>query len=119
MKYQNIGIFFNAYNHCDLKKQRELLSDTIEFFHDKGGLSTSKNEIIGSIEKNICGKVTRTLTKESIEVYPIKDYGAVQIGYHKFFNNQEPNQKSIPVKFIVIWKKENEQWLMTKIVSLH
>jgi len=102
-----------------LEKQSDLLSDNIEFFHDIGGLSNSKDEIIGSIKKNICGKVTRTLINGSIEVYPIKDYGAVEIGYHKFFNNQEPNQKSIPSKFIAIWKKENKKWQMTKIVSLH
>jgi len=113
------SIYFNAYNNCNLQKQKEILSNDIEFFHDKGGLSNSKEEIINSIKKNICGKVTRTLLDDSIEVYPIKDYGAVQIGYHKFFNNEEPNQKSIPVKFIIIWRKQNKSWKMTKIVSLH
>ncbi|MHC9090099.1 nuclear transport factor 2 family protein [Tenacibaculum sp. IMCC1] len=113
------SIFFNAYNTCDMKTQAGILSDDIEFFHDKGGLSTSKNEIIAATKKNICGKVTRTLIKDSIEVYPINKYGAVQIGYHKFFNNREPNAKSIPSKFIAIWKKEHEKWLMTKIISLH
>jgi len=113
------SIFFNAYNTCDLKTQKTILNDDIEFFHDKGGLSTSKKEILEGIKKNICGKVTRTLIKGSIEVYPIKDYGAVQIGYHKFFNNKEPNEKSIPVKFITIWKKQDTTWKMTRIISLH
>ena len=113
------SIYFNAYNTCNLKKQEELLSDDIEFLHDKGGVSTSKEEILSDIEKKICGKVTRTLIKGSIEVYPIHDYGAVQIGYHKFYNNQEPTLKSIPAKFIIIWKKENNNWKMKRIVSLH
>lgn len=113
------SIYFNAYNVCDIKTQENILSNDIEFFHDKGGLSTSKDEILEGIKKNICGKVKRTLIKGSVEVYPIKDYGAVQIAYHKFFNNREPNQKSVPVKFMIIWKKENLAWKMTKIVSLH
>ena len=113
------SIYFNAYNSCDMKTQAAIYDTDLEFFHDKGGLSTSKEEILQSIEKNICGKVTRTLVKGSIEVYPIKNYGAIEIGYHKFYNNQEPNAKSIPSKFIVVWKKQNTTWKITKVISLH
>ena len=111
--------FFDAYNNCDMEMQRTIYADSIEFFHDKTGLSTDKKGILESTEKNICGKVTRTLVEGSLEVYPINHYGAVQIGYHKFFNNQEPDQKSIPSKFIIIWKKEAEDWRIAKVVSLH
>ena len=111
--------YFDAYNTCDMKKQASLYSEDLEFFHDKGGLSTSKQEILASIERNICGKVTRTLIEGSIEVYPIKDYGAIEIGYHKFYNNQEPNAKSKPSKFIMVWKNEDEKWLISKVISLH
>lgn len=111
--------YFDAYNDCDMEKQASLYSEDLEFFHDKGGLSTSKQEILTSIEQNICGKVTRTLIENSIEVYPIKDYGAIEIGYHKFYNNQEPNAKSKPSKFIMVWKKEGEKWKISKVISLH
>jgi len=111
--------FFKAYNTCDMETQAELISEDIEFFHDKGGLATSKTQIIESLKNNICGKVTRTLIKGTIEVYPIAGYGAVQMGTHKFFNNQEPNAKSIPSKFITIWKNDNGNWTMTRIVSTH
>ncbi|MBA6155475.1 nuclear transport factor 2 family protein [Tenacibaculum sp. S7007] len=113
------SIYFTAYNTCDMKTQADIFHEDIEFFHDKGGLTTSKKELLESLEKNICGKVTRTLIKGSIEVYPIKNYGAVEIGYHKFYNNREPEAKSTPSKFIAIWKQENNQWKMTKVISLH
>ncbi len=111
--------YFDGYNTCDIKKQTSLFSEDLEFFHDKGGLSTSKQEVLTAIEKNICGKVTRTLVEGSIEVYPIKDYGAIEIGYHKFYNNQEPNAKSKASKFIMVWKNEDEKWFITKVISLH
>lgn len=111
--------FFDAYNTCDLETQAELISEDIEFFHDEGGLATSKSQIMESMKNNICGKVTRTLIDGSVEVYPIKGYGAVQMGTHKFFNNQEPNAKSIPSKFITIWKNDNGNWKMTRIISTH
>jgi hypothetical protein len=71
-----------------MDKQSAIYGDSLEFYHDKGGLMTS-NKGFWCDEKNICGKVTRELVKGSIEVYPIKDYGAVEIGLHKH-NNQEP-----------------------------
>ncbi len=113
------SIFFNAYNTCDLATQADIYSNDIEFFHDKGGLMTSKPDIIDGTKRNICGKVTRNLIKESVEVYPIKNYGAVQIGFHKFYNNQEPEVKSTPVKFIIIWHNEKGKWKIKKVVSLH
>lgn len=111
--------FFDAYNNCDLKKQEALYADDIEFFHDKGGLMTSKAEILDGTKKHICGKVTRQLIAGSLEVYPIKNYGAVEIGFHRFFNNQEPEAESKPSKFIIMWKNDNGNWCITKVVSLH
>lgn len=112
-------VFFDAYNNCDLEKQASIYSDNIEFFHDKGGLMTSKSEIIEGTERNICGKVTRELIDGTVEVYSINNYGAVQIGFHKFYNNQEPNAESIPSKFIAMWHKDNGKWRMSKVISLH
>lgn len=111
--------YFDAYNSCDMEKQKSFYSENLEFFHDKGGLSTSKQDVLAAIKENICGKVTRTLLEGSIEVYPIKDYGAIEIGYHKFYNNQEPNANSKASKFILVWKNESEKWLITKVISLH
>ena len=113
------SIYFNAYNTYDMETQTAIYDENLEFFHDKGGLSNSKADVLTAIENNICGKVTRTLIKGSVEVYPIHDYGAVQIGYHKFFNNKEPNAKSIPSKFIIIWKNNENTWKITKVISLH
>ena len=111
--------FFDAYNSCDLDKQASIYSDDIEFYHDKGGLMTLKKDIIEGTERNICGKVTRELINGSVEVYPINNYGAVQIGFHKFHNNQEPEAESVPSKFIIMWYNDNGHWKISKVVSLH
>ena len=111
--------YFTAYNSCDMETQADLLSEDLEFYHDQGGLSTSKAEILESIQANICGKVTRELVEGSVEVHRIKDFGAVEIGLHKFHNNQEPDAVSKPSRFITLWKQENGTWRMHRIVSLH
>ena len=113
------SIFFHAYNTCDLDKQASMYGETIEFYHDRGGLTTSKEEIMKSIKNNICGKVTRELIKGSIEVYPIKGFGAVEMGLHRFHNKQEPGAPSEPGKFIIIWKQTGDKWQISRVVSLH
>ncbi|MBV9987530.1 MAG: nuclear transport factor 2 family protein [Chitinophagaceae bacterium] len=113
------SIFFGAYNHCDLETQAYYYSDSIEFYHDKGGLTTSKKEIMEAIRNNICGKVTRELVKGSIEVSPIPGYGAIEMGLHMFHNNQEKDQVPHPSKFIIIWRNQNNRWSITRVISLH
>tara|TARA_R110002012_G_scaffold321930_1_gene552460 strand:- start:39927 stop:40418 length:492 start_codon:yes stop_codon:yes gene_type:complete len=110
---------FDAYNSCDMDTQAALYSEDLEFFHDEGGLSTSKEELLIALKNNICGKTTRTLIEGSIEVYPIKDYGAVEMGYHAFNDKETPENKSKGSRFIMIWKKTNEHWSVTRVISLH
>jgi ketosteroid isomerase-like protein len=113
------SIFFDAYNKCDMTAQAEFYSDSIEFYHDKGGLTTSKQQILDATRNNICGKVTRELVKGSIEVSPVPGYGAVEIGMHMFHNNQEKDQVPHPSKFVIIWRNKNGRWSITRVISLH
>lgn len=110
---------FSAYNTCDMETQRRLMDEDLEFYHDSAGLATSKDLVLESIEKNICGKVTRTLVPNSVEVHEIPGYGAVEMGLHKFYNNQEPDAVSQPSRFITIWKKNESNWTITRVISLH
>ncbi|WP_461629883.1 nuclear transport factor 2 family protein [Labilibaculum euxinus] len=116
------SIFFEAYNTCNLKldKYGTFFSENIEFYHDQGGVMTSKQDIISATQKNICGKVTRELVKGSIEVYPIKDFGAIEIGLQKFHNNQEPIGTPSKVgRFLIVWENKNNEWKIKRVVSLH
>lgn len=112
------SVFFHAYNNCDLAKQAEFYSDSIEFFHDKSGLQTSKKKILADTKKYICGKVTRELIKGSIEVSPVPGYGAVELGMHKF-HNKKNNTTSNPSRFVIIWRNDDGKWTITKVISLH
>ncbi len=120
--YQKIAsldsIFFAAYNNCNIQLQASMFADSIEFYHDKSGLSTSKSDILESTQKYICGKVNRELVAGSIEVSPVPDYGAVEIGMHRFHNLVEKSV-SKPSRFVIIWRNSGDKWVMTKIISLH
>jgi len=112
------SVYFNTYNTCNIPKMDSLTANDLEFYHDRGGFSASKKDYLASIQKNICGKVTRILTKNSIEVYEIAGFGAVEFGYHSFKNIAEPGQ-SEPSKFMVIWRYDKGKWQISRVVSLH
>ena len=113
------SVYFNAYNSCDMEAQARIYADSIEFYHDKGGLTTSKQALLDAIKNNICGKVSRELVPGSIEVYPVAGFGAVEIGLHRFIKHAEGNSRSKPDKFIVVWKQKGDQWQITRVISLH
>ncbi|MGC8751337.1 nuclear transport factor 2 family protein [Hydrotalea sp.] len=116
------SLFFSHYNQCttELPQYANFYDDSIEFYHDKSGLSTSKKAIVEATQKNICGKVTRELVKGSMEVYPIPHFGAIEIGLHIFHNNQEPLPKHPnQSRYTIIWKKYPNAWKIYRVISLH
>lgn len=114
------SVLFGAYNICDLPTMADCFSEDIEFYHDKGGLMTNKDSIMAATKKNICGKVTRVLVAGSIEVYPIADYGAIEMGQHYFINKHEPKPDHPSIgKFVHTWKNEGGKWRLTRVISLH
>lgn len=61
----------------------------------------------------------RELSKSSLEVYPIKDFGAIEIGTHNFYqtDKEQPERLVAQPKFMHIWKKEGDVWKIVKVVS--
>ena len=109
---------FDAYNHCDLEKFGSLLAEDLEFYHDKTGLSRGRPALVEGIKNNICGKVTRELVPGTLEVYPIADYGAVEIGVHRFHHPGHETTDSIgEAKFIHLWQKKDGAWKVTRVIS--
>ena len=107
---------FDAYNHCDLETLGSMVSDDLEFYHDQTGLMVGKAPFLAAIKQNICGKVQRTLLDATLEVYPLKGYGAVEIGIHRFHHPNEPDNVG-DAKFVNIWHDDNGVWKVTRVIS--
>ena len=108
--------FFDAYNHCDLAVLGSMVSEDLEFYHDQSGLTVGKEPFLASIKQNICGKVQRTLIENTLEIYPLKGYGAVEIGIHRFHHPTEPGNVG-DAKFVIIWHEDNGTWKITRTIS--
>jgi uncharacterized protein DUF4440 len=107
---------FDAYNHCDLTTLGAMVSDDLEFYHDQTGLSVGKEPFLAAIKQNICGKVQRELLSDTLEVYPLKGYGAVEIGIHRFHHPQDPENLG-DAKFVTLWQNKDGVWKVTRVIS--
>jgi ketosteroid isomerase-like protein len=111
---------FEAYNHCDLAKLATLVADDLEFYHDQTGLSRGKAVFLEAIRQNICGKVHRDLVPGTLAVYPLKGYGAVELGAHVFCAAQHSRCDQWltgGARFVMLWKNEGGSWLLTRVIS--
>jgi hypothetical protein len=107
---------FDAYNRCDLKAFADYFSPKVEFYHDTGGVTWDRATVVANTKKYICGKVRRELIAGTLHVYPIKDYGAVEEGEHRFCQLAN-NQCEGVAKFLMIWHNDNGKWRMTRVIS--
>ena len=108
---------FGAYNRCDLTTLSEMVSAELEFYHDQSGLSVGRDSFLAAIKQNICGKVERTLVRGSMQVYPLKGYGAVQMGVHRFHEPKKPEDGVGEAKFVTVWRNDNGAWKVTRAIS--
>jgi len=107
---------FDAYNSCDLVAFSSLLADDLEFYHDVTGFSPGRQALVDGVKNNICGKVTRELIPGTLEVYPIANYGAVEIGVHRFHHPGHDNEVG-EAKFITLWQNKDGVWKLTRAIS--
>lgn len=109
---------FSAFNNCDIQTFQSMFSTDLEFYHDTGGL-TDFNHTVNAIRTNCERKLglVRTLVPGSLEVYQIKDYGAIQIGSHQFCHPENGKQDCGIFKFMHIWKYANGEWKITRVIS--
>jgi ketosteroid isomerase-like protein len=111
---------FDAYNRCDLEKFAAFFADDVEFYHDHGGVTRGSKALTDSVKNNICGKTTRELVPDSLEVYPMDNYGALETGVHRFHHpGAEQTQPVGEGKFIHLWQynKSDGTWKVTRIIS--
>ena len=108
---------FDAYNHCDLTTLGAMISDNLEFYHDQTGLSVGKAPFLAAVKQNICGKVERELLPDTLEVYPLKGYGAVENEIHRFRHPGHPEEGMGDAKFITLWQNKGGEWKVTRAIS--
>lgn len=120
--YHSDSLFWEAYNQCDIDRMTTFLTDDMEFYHDKGGPIYTLEKFKENIRTGLCGKadwrLRREALPETVRVFPMNNYGGLISGEHIFYIND--GKKETPDgygKFAQLWKFENNQWKMSRIIS--
>jgi hypothetical protein len=110
---------FDAFNTCtdpaQLEKHASFLAKELETYHDNGGASWSRDAYMKAVRDNVCGKFHRELVPESFRVWPIKDYGAISQGTHRFCHTATTCEGV--GQFTMIWREKDGRWQVTRVLS--
>lgn len=108
---------FDSYNRCDLEKFSTFFADDLEFYHGQDGVTMGKEKLTDNVKKYICGgDVRRELVPGTLEVHPMKGYGAVEIGVHRFYHPKS-NTPTGEARFINLWQYKDRGWKISRVIS--
>lgn len=120
------SLFWQGYNTCDLELQESLIADDIEFYHDKGGITLGKKDMLSSIQKNLCGpdfRLRREAVASTVKLHLLKSadtvYGALITGEHQFYvipagKNERLDGRAF---FANLWLLNDKQWKLSRVFS--
>ena len=112
------AMLFEAFNNRDLETMKQLFDPDLEFYHDTGGVSDYRQSVENSrrLFEADTG-LTRELLIEYARVYPVPDYGAIQVGKHRFCHPENGEMDCGVFEFLHIWKKNDSGWTVARVVS--
>jgi hypothetical protein len=113
-------LFEASFETCDAAAANLIFADDVEFYHDETGLSVG--EQVRENTRRLTSScpasrgITRSLVPGSIRVYPIRDYGAVQMGTHRF--DERGAATSTMTRFVHVWRLSDGNWRLARVLSL-
>ncbi len=127
LKSNDSLLFDVGFNTCNIAAFEGIMADDLEFYHDKGGVTKSKENFLNLFRNGICKSdefvSRRELVEGSLKVFPLYDngklYGAIQEGQHRFFETPKgkPEQTGSIASFTHLWIKHGNDWKVTRVLS--
>ena len=105
-----------AASRCDLPTFSGYFDPKVAFYHDTSGATFERDAMVDGVRRYICGKVKRELIPATFRVYPIKDYGAIEEGEHRFCELARGRCEGI-ARFVMVWARKDEVWRITSVLS--
>jgi ketosteroid isomerase-like protein len=106
---------FNAHN---VDRLMEMATKDLEFYEDTDGLK-GYQQCYDEFKKLFAGNedLRREVVDGTIEVYPIKDYGAIEVGQHRFCQRENGREECGTFKFTMLWQKSDDSWKIARVIN--
>lgn len=113
------ALFDAAYVSCDMARVEALFTDDAEFYHDRSGFQPRERMLAAfrGLTRD-CPRergITRELVPGTLRVYPIHEYGAVQVGAHRFVPREGPSGTA--ARFVTLWRRVDGEWKASRVLS--
>ena len=119
--------FWAAYNRCDVPAMSEYFTDDVEFYHDRGGVTLGRADLVKALQDGLCGnsdfRTRREPVEGAVKLYPMKKgdtvYGAILAGEHLFYLTQKGKAESLDgrARFADLWIVKDGVWRMSRVLS--
>jgi len=111
---------FDSYNTCNVAQFSRSFASDLEFFHDTTGL-TGYGSMVDALSKRCAEKTKyrRSLDEQSVRIFPIPGYGAMEMGTHRFYEKGADGSEKLDANpgFANVWKQTSEGWKLTRALS--
>lgn len=109
---------FAAFNGRDAERLATFFSEDLEFYHDLGGLQRY-NEVMESFRTKLARNngLRRELVPGTLQVFPVPNFGAMQLGSHKFCHMENGKENCGVFHFAHVWQKKDGKWQITRVLS--
>ncbi len=111
---------FDAFDRCSepdqLVRHASHFAEDVEFYHDTGGVTWSRDDMLANTAKYACGHFRRELVPGTLKVFPIEGFGAIAQGTHRFCQFGTGECEGL-AEFTMIWREESGVWQVTRVLS--
>ncbi|MDB4923546.1 nuclear transport factor 2 family protein [Mucilaginibacter sp.] len=109
---------FGAFNARNLNQLMQYFDTSLELYQDNIGVRNYEqtSQAFGGLFK-MDYVLTRKLIPGTMEVYPIKDYGAIETGQHTFSHMENGQLQTGTYKFMQIWQKKDGVWRVIREIT--
>lgn len=121
------ALFAAVFETCDLAALEALVAEDLEFYHDKGGFTARSGQaFIDNVAEGCRSRAQpdswrsrRELVVESLRVYPVPGYGAIEVGTHRFHERRGDGPEALAgsADFSHVWRYADGRWRVSRILS--
>ncbi len=112
------SLLFQAFNSKDMNSLKKYFTTDLEIYQDNTGVRNyeeAMDAFAGLFKQNYT--LTRELVKGSMEVYAVKDFGAIQSGTHRFCHIENGKLDCGTFKFMHVWQKTAAGWKIKRLIT--
>ncbi|HRH70095.1 MAG TPA: nuclear transport factor 2 family protein [Flavobacteriales bacterium] len=111
---------FSAFNAHDAAALGTWFTPDLEFYHDKSGIAGYDSTMAGFtrlFSQPATADIRREIVPGTLEVYPLGDFGLLEICQHRFCHTENGQEDCGTFKNIMVWRKEGASYKVSRVIS--